>query len=109
MQNFIIETDSQTLVKALRSEELDRAKGGVLFREAKFVMATAFNKQTLVKALHSEELVRAKGGVLFREVKFVMATTFNSVMVKHVSRVCNIVAHGLAHVGCNADLDHPSV
>ena len=48
MQNIIVETDSQTLVKALHSEELDRAQGVVLFREAKFIMSTMFNSGTAV-------------------------------------------------------------
>ena len=42
MQHVILETDSQILVKALRTEEYDRAPGGVLFREAKFLMTTMF-------------------------------------------------------------------
>jgi len=48
MQNIIVETDSQTLVKAFHSEELDRAQGVVLFREAKFIMSTMFNSGTAV-------------------------------------------------------------
>ncbi|RLN23608.1 hypothetical protein C2845_PM07G01170 [Panicum miliaceum] len=42
MQNIVVETDSQVLVKALQTSELDRAMGGVLFREAKFLMETMF-------------------------------------------------------------------
>jgi ribonuclease HI len=37
MQHVILETDSQILVKALRTE-YDRAPGGMLFREAKFFL-----------------------------------------------------------------------
>ncbi|RLM86506.1 hypothetical protein C2845_PM04G09260 [Panicum miliaceum] len=43
MHRVIVETDSQILVKALRSDEMDRAPSGVLFREAKFIMATLFS------------------------------------------------------------------
>ena len=43
MQSIILETDSQILVKALTTEGHDRALGGVLFREAKFILATMFN------------------------------------------------------------------
>ena len=42
MQNIVLETDSQTLMKALLSGEYDRSHGGVLFREAKFIMDTMF-------------------------------------------------------------------
>lgn len=48
LQNIVIESDSQTLVKALLTEEYDRAQGGVLFREAKFLMATIFGSVTVV-------------------------------------------------------------
>lgn len=44
MQNIIVETDSQILVKALQTDELDR---GVLFREAKFTIATMFSSVTV--------------------------------------------------------------
>jgi len=40
MQHVILETDSQIMVKALRTEEYDRASNGVLFREAKFLMSS---------------------------------------------------------------------
>jgi hypothetical protein len=46
MQRVIVD---QTLVKALRSDEMDRASSGVLFREAKFIMATLFSS---VEVLH---------------------------------------------------------
>lgn len=48
MQRVIVETDSQSLVKALQSDVMDRAPSGVLFREAKFIMATLF---TLVEVV----------------------------------------------------------
>ena len=48
MQHVMVETDSQILVKALQSDELDRAQGGVLFREAKFLMATLFSSVSVV-------------------------------------------------------------
>jgi len=50
MQRVIVETDSQTLVKALLSDEMDRASSGVFFREAKFIMATLFSS---VEVLHT--------------------------------------------------------
>jgi len=50
MQNIVLETDSQTLMKALLSGEYDRSHGGVLFREAKFIMSTMFNSGTAVHA-----------------------------------------------------------
>jgi hypothetical protein len=40
MQNIVLETDSLTLVKALQTPEYDLAPGGVLFREAKFILET---------------------------------------------------------------------
>ena len=43
MQNIILETDSIMLVKALKSQEYDLAPGGVLFREAKFILETMFS------------------------------------------------------------------
>jgi ribonuclease HI len=43
MQSIVLESDSQVLVKALQSKESDQALGGVLFREAKFLMSTLFN------------------------------------------------------------------
>jgi ribonuclease HI len=49
MHRVIVETDSQILVKALRSDEMDRAPSGVLLREAKFIMATLFSS---VEVLH---------------------------------------------------------
>ena len=41
LQNIVLETDSLTLVKALESDAYDRvvrARGGMLFREAKYIM-----------------------------------------------------------------------
>ena len=38
----MLETDSLTLVKALQSEAYDRARGGMLFREANYIMAISF-------------------------------------------------------------------
>ena len=38
MQSILLETDSQLSVKALKSKEHDQALGGVLFREAKFLI-----------------------------------------------------------------------
>ena len=64
MQHVMVETDSQTLVKALQTDEFDRAQGGVLFREAKFLMATMFSSASVVHVHRScnsvaHELARA--------------------------------------------------
>ena len=48
MQHIILETDSATLVKALQSSEHDLAPGGVLFREAKFILDTMFSSWSVV-------------------------------------------------------------
>ncbi|RLN07311.1 hypothetical protein C2845_PM11G03640 [Panicum miliaceum] len=48
MQHLMVETDSETLVKALQTDVLDRSQGGVLFREANFLMATMFTSVTVV-------------------------------------------------------------
>ena len=53
LQNVILETDSQILVKALQSDMYDRARGGMLFREAKFTMAINFNSVVVVHAPRS--------------------------------------------------------
>ena len=53
MQNIILETDSTTLVNALQSNEYDLAQGGVLFREAKFLLATMFNSCSVVHVTRS--------------------------------------------------------
>ena len=39
----MLESDSQILVKTLRSKEHNQALGGVLFREAKFLLSTLFS------------------------------------------------------------------
>lgn len=57
MQNIVIESDSQTLVKALLTEEYDRAHGGVPFREAKFLMATMFGSAVAVFVPYSCNVV----------------------------------------------------
>jgi len=67
MQHVMVETDSQTLVKALQTDEFDRAQGGVLFREAKFLMATMFSSASVVHVHRScnsvaHELARAAIG-----------------------------------------------
>jgi len=64
MQHVMVETDSQILVKALQTDEFDRAQGGVLFREAKFLMATMFSSASVVHVHRScnsvaHELARA--------------------------------------------------
>ena len=64
MQHVMVETDSQTLVKALQTDEFDRAQGGVLFREAKFLMATMFSSASVAHVHRScnsvgHELARA--------------------------------------------------
>ena len=51
--NIILETDSLTLVKALKSQEYDLAPGGVLFREAKFIMVTMFNSTLITHVYRS--------------------------------------------------------
>ncbi|RLN30877.1 hypothetical protein C2845_PM05G29200 [Panicum miliaceum] len=53
MQKIVLESDSQTLVKALQSTEYDLAAGGVLFREAKFLLATMFSSTSIVHAYRS--------------------------------------------------------
>ena len=53
MQRVIVETDSQTLVKALQSDVMDWAPSGVLFREAKFIMATSFTSVEILYVLRS--------------------------------------------------------
>ncbi|XP_039796349.1 uncharacterized protein LOC120661524 [Panicum virgatum] len=53
MQSILLETDSQLLVKALKSKEHDQALGGVLFREAKFLIATLFNSVSVKFATRS--------------------------------------------------------
>ena len=53
LQNVILETDSQILVKALQSDMYGRARGGMLFREAKFTMAINFNSVVVVHAPRS--------------------------------------------------------
>ena len=47
MQSIMLESDSLVLVKALQSTESDQALGGVLFREAKFLMSTLFNSASV--------------------------------------------------------------
>ena len=47
VQNIVLESDSLVLVKALQSTEHDQALGGVLFREAKFLMSTLFNSASV--------------------------------------------------------------
>jgi ribonuclease HI len=53
MQHIILETDSQVLVKALQTNEHDLAQGGVLFREAKFTLATMFSSWSIVHVYRS--------------------------------------------------------
>ena len=53
MQNIILESDSQTLVNALQTTEYDLAPGGVLFREAKFMLAIMFSSTSVVHAYRS--------------------------------------------------------
>ena len=48
MQHIILETGSATTVKALQSSEHDLAPGGVLFREAKFILDTMFSSWSVV-------------------------------------------------------------
>jgi ribonuclease HI len=43
LQNIVLESDSLILVRALQSDLYDRARGGMLFREAKYIMAMNFN------------------------------------------------------------------
>jgi ribonuclease HI len=50
LQHIILETDSQVLVKALKTEDYDRAPGEVLFREAKFLMSTVFASSSVIYA-----------------------------------------------------------
>ena len=53
MQKIVLESDSQTLIKALQTTEHDLAPGGVLFREAKFMLATMFSSTSIVHAYRS--------------------------------------------------------
>jgi ribonuclease HI len=53
MQHIILETDSQILVKALQTNEHDPSRGGVLFREAKFVLATMPSSWSIVHVIRS--------------------------------------------------------
>ncbi|RLN35527.1 hypothetical protein C2845_PM03G26260 [Panicum miliaceum] len=53
LQNVILETDSQILAKALQSDDYDRARSGMLFREAKYIMAMNFNSVVVVHAPRS--------------------------------------------------------
>ena len=53
MQKIVLESDSQTLIKALQTTEHDLAAGGVLFREAKFMLATMFSSTSIVHAYRS--------------------------------------------------------
>ena len=53
MQKIVLESDSQTLVKALQTTGYDLAPGGVLFREAKFMLATMFSSTSIVHAYRS--------------------------------------------------------
>jgi len=53
MQNIVLESDSQILVKALRTREQYQAMGGVLFREAKFIMPTMFVSVSVLHVSHS--------------------------------------------------------
>ena len=45
------------LVKALKSQEYDLAPGGVLFREAKFIMAIMFNSTSITQVYRSCNIV----------------------------------------------------
>jgi hypothetical protein len=45
--------ESKPLVKALQSTKYDLAKGGVLFREAKFMLATMFSSTSIVHVYRS--------------------------------------------------------
>jgi len=47
--------------------------------------------------------------MLFREAKFIMAMSFSPVVVGHLQRSCNSLAHDLAHFGRNRDPDDPAV
>ena len=53
VQNIVLESDSLVLVKALQWTEHDQALGGVLFREAKFLMPTLFNSASVKHVSHS--------------------------------------------------------
>ena len=53
MQKIVLASNSQTLVKALQTTEHDLAPGGVLFREAKFMLATMFSSTSIVHAYRS--------------------------------------------------------
>jgi len=48
LQSLILESDSKILVKALQTNEYDRAREGMLFREAKFIMAMNFSSATVI-------------------------------------------------------------
>ena len=55
MQNIVVETESQTLVKALQMCEYDLALGGVLFRETKFILSTSFNSSSVIHGYRSSQ------------------------------------------------------
>ena len=57
LQNIVVETDSQTLVKALQTCEYDLAPGGVLFREAKFILSTSFSSSSIIHGYRSCNMV----------------------------------------------------
>ncbi|RLM74668.1 hypothetical protein C2845_PM15G01950 [Panicum miliaceum] len=45
--NFILDTDSQILVEALKTDAYDRAQDGMLFQEAKYIMAMNFSSMVI--------------------------------------------------------------
>ncbi|RLN18733.1 hypothetical protein C2845_PM02G18930 [Panicum miliaceum] len=53
IQRISLESDSQVLVRALQSGEYDQALGGVLFREAKFLMSMQFDLVSITYAPQS--------------------------------------------------------
>ena len=57
MHNIVVETDSQILVKALQTCEYDLASGGVLFREAKFILSTSFSSWSVIHVYRSCNMV----------------------------------------------------
>ncbi|RLN29958.1 hypothetical protein C2845_PM05G12440 [Panicum miliaceum] len=53
LHNIILETDSTILVKALQTDAYDRARDGMLFREAKYIMAMNFSSVVVAYAPRS--------------------------------------------------------
>jgi len=87
MQHSIMETISKTLVRDLQTNYHDLAQGGVLFREAKFVLETMFSSWSVVH--------------VSRFCNTVAHNLACSWSVVHASRSSNKVAHNLARFGCD--------